>query len=142
VRAAKGGIRGFVSGRVSVRDAGDSAGYDGYVQEGMRGIGKANPISRELGLAEYCLLTPRWAYVFYKQKRAHQTVGSFTFDTKQVLIQQLPQPRQQRQQQLQRRQQPQQQPCEQQLQLQPSSEPRDEQPSRRKQQPWLRYEQP
>ena len=63
MRAAEGGIRGFVSGRVSVRNAGETAGCDGYVQEGARGIGKANPISRELGLADYCLLTPRWAYV-------------------------------------------------------------------------------
>ena len=66
MRAAEGGIRGFVSGRVSVRNAGETAGCDGYVQEGARGIGKANPISRELGLADYCLLTPRWAYVSYK----------------------------------------------------------------------------
>ena len=65
MRAAEGGIRGFVSGRVSVRNAGETAGCDGYVQEGARGIGKANPISRELGLADYCLLTPRWAYVPY-----------------------------------------------------------------------------
>ena len=65
MRAAEGGLRGFVSGRVSVRNAGETAGCDGYVQEGARGIGKANPISRELGLADYCLLTPRWAYVSY-----------------------------------------------------------------------------
>ena len=68
MRAAEGGIRGFVSGRVSVRNAGETAGCDGYVQEGARGIGKANPISRELGLADYCLLTPRWAYVFYNSQ--------------------------------------------------------------------------
>ena len=70
MRAAEGGIRGFVSGRVSVRNAGETAGCDGYVQEGARGIGKANPISRELGLADYCLLTPRWAYVFYNSQSA------------------------------------------------------------------------
>ena len=74
MRAAEGGIRGFVSGRVSVRNAGETAGCDGYVQEGARGIGKANPISRELGLADYCLLTPRWIYVSYSPKAPYSFV--------------------------------------------------------------------
>ena len=78
MRAAEGGIRGFVSGRVSVRNAGETAGCDGYVQEGARGIGKANPISRELGLADYCLLTPRWAYVFYNSQGVPARGGAET----------------------------------------------------------------